>query len=268
MTASHRNAAVAGQFYPNDSAALQSDINQYLNTVSKNSQPKKNAKAYIVPHAAYIYSGGIAASAYNQLKKCSHSISNVVLLGPAHRVAFNGIAYCSAKFFNTPLGSVPVNNSIIKEIKHLNFMLCNDAAHEHEHSLEVQLPFLQTVLKKFTIIPLLVGNCNSLEVSILLEQIWGDSETLILVSSDLSHFNTYQVAKEMDNSTSKAITSLQPEKINYENACGRTPVNGLLDIAKKKNLKVSILDVCNSGDTAGDKNRVVGYGSYSFTEVI
>ncbi len=269
MSVSHRNAAVAGQFYPSDPVMLQSDVNQYLNNASNFSKTLSPApKAYIVPHAGYIYSGEIAANAYNQLKIHPELITKVILLGPAHQVPFSGIAYSSANYFNTPLGAVPVNNSVINKIKHLNFVVCNNAAHKQEHSLEVQLPFLQTVLNKFTVVPLVIGDCSSQDVAIILEQLWGGKDTVIIISSDLSHFNTYQIAQELDKNTSKAISLLQPEKIHYHHACGRTPVNGLLRIAKKKKLKVSVLDVRNSGDTAGDKNRVVGYGSYSFTETI
>ncbi len=267
MSVSHRNAAVAGQFYSNDPVTLQLDINQYLNNASNISNSLFTvSKAYIVPHAGYIYSGDIAASAYYQLKTRSKIITTVILLGPAHQVPFKGIAYSCANYFNTPLGSISVNKSLINKIKHLNYIVCNDEAHEQEHSLEVQLPFLQTVLNNFTIVPLVIGDSNSQEVATLLEQLWGNEETIIIISSDLSHFNTYEVAQKLDKNTSKAISLLQPEKIHYKHACGSTPVNGLLEIAKKKKLKVSILDVRNSGDTAGDKSRVVGYGSYSFSE--
>ncbi|MFV1982357.1 MAG: AmmeMemoRadiSam system protein B [Thiohalomonadales bacterium] len=266
MSPTHRITAVAGQFYPNEPAVLQTDINQYLNEVSTLSDSvNPELKAIIVPHAGYIYSGAIAASAYNLLYKQSSTISNIILLGPAHRLSFQGIASSSVHYFDTPLGSVAVNLSLIDKIKHFSFINCIDAAHQNEHCLEVQLPFLQTVLKKFTIVPLLIGECDPNDVATILDFLWGGNETLIIISSDLSHFNNYELAKHNDNNTSQAILNLQPENIHYEDACGRTPVNGLLKIAQKKRLKVSILDVRNSGDTAGDKQRVVGYGAYSFT---
>lgn len=263
MSLLHRHAAVAGHFYPADITVLQSDINQYLNEVS--SSVVQELKAIIVPHAGYIYSGSIAASAYKQLQKRSADISSVILIGPAHRVPFKGIATSSAGFFDTPLGSISLNQSLIDTIKHFDFVSTIDAAHKDEHSLEVQLPFLQSVLHNFTIVPLLVGDCNSNDVTTVLEHLWGQEETLIVVSSDLSHFNSYNIATENDLKTSDAIVNLKPENINFNDACGRTPVNGLLKVAQKKQLKVTILDVRNSGDTAGDKSRVVGYGSYSFS---
>jgi len=266
MSLTHRIAAVAGQFYPDEPAVLQTDINQYLNEVSTLSDSDNSElKAIIVPHAGYIYSGSIAASAYNRLRKQSSTISNVILLGPAHRLSFKGIASSSANYFDTPLGAVEINSSLVDKLKHFNFINCIDAAHKSEHSLEVQLPFLQIVLKYFKIVPLLIGDCDPDDVAKILEFLWGGKETLIVISSDLSHFNNYKIAIKNDNNTSQAILNLQPENIRYEDACGRTPVNGLLKIAQKKRLKVSILDVRNSGDTAGDKQRVVGYGAYSFT---
>jgi len=263
MTLIHRQAAVAGQFYSDNPAVLQSDINQYLDEIS--CSVNFDSKAIIVPHAGYIYSGSIAASAYNALKNRTTSISNVILLGPAHRIPFKGIATSSACYFDTPIGAIEVNRSQLDTIERFDFINCNDTAHQNEHSIEVQLPFLQTVLHDFTITPLLVGDCNSNDVATLLETIWGGDETLIVISSDLSHFNNYDIATKNDNNTSQAILNLKPDNINFEDACGCTPVNGLLKIAQKKRLKVSILDVRNSGDTAGDKNRVVGYGAYSFT---
>jgi len=262
MSVTHRQAAVAGQFYPLESKVLQSEINQYLSQVSKTEA--EECKAIIVPHAGYIYSGSIAASAYTKIQHHPGSISTVILLGPAHRVAFNGIAISSAKYFNTPLGDVVVNQTLNDKIAHFPFVHCNDEAHFDEHSLEVQLPFLQSTLDNFTIVPLLIGNCDSNDVATIIDYLWGGRETLIIVSSDLSHFNDYQTASKIDTNTSQAILNLDPDNIHYQDACGRIPVNALLKIAKQKKLTVKILDVRNSGDTAGDKLRVVGYGAYSF----
>ncbi len=264
MSLIHRQAAVAGQFYPIEAMALSSEIEYYLNNASN--LEVHHPKAIIAPHAGYIYSGAIAASGYTQLQNRSTSITNIIILGPAHRVAFNGIATSSARYFDTPLGSVELNQSLIKKLSDLHFIQCHDEAHRNEHSIEVQLPFLQSILGKFTIVPLLIGDCDSNDVSTVLNLLWGGSETFIIISSDLSHFHSYDTATKNDDLTSQAILKLQPEKIHYSDACGRTPINGLLKIAQTKKLKASILDVRNSGDTAGDKTRVVGYGAYSFTE--
>jgi len=266
MSLSHRQAAVAGQFYPDKVAVLQSDITHYITTVVE--LPELNSiapKAIIVPHAGYMYSGVIAASAYNLLQKHAATITKAIILGPAHRVSFSGIAISSANYFDTPLGSVEINQSSIDNLTKNDFIHENDAAHEHEHSIEVQLPFLQTILHNFTIVPLLIGQCDENDVASILELLWGGDETLIVISSDLSHFETYEIANKMDTKTSQAILNLQPEKIQFEDACGRTAINGLLKIAQKKNLTPYIIDVRNSGDTAGDKKRVVGYGAYSLS---
>ncbi len=264
MTLIHRRAAVAGHFYPTEATVLSAEIEQFLNNASN--LELHDIKAIITPHAGYIYSGAIAASAYSQLHNRTTAITNIIILGPAHRVAFSGIATSSAQYFDTPLGSIELNRSLIEKIESLSYVQCHDEAHRDEHSIEVQLPFLQNILNKFTIVPLLVGNCDSNDVATILNLLWGESETLIIISSDLSHFNSYDIATKNDDITSQAILNLQPEKIDYSDACGRTPVKGLLKVAQTKLLKVAILDVRNSGDTAGDKTRVVGYGAYSFTE--
>ena len=223
----------------------------------------KPVKAIIVPHAGYVYSGSIAASAYKQLQQNANIIKHVILLGPNHRVPLNGIASTSATHFATPLGTVPVDQLAIKELETLPQVHCVDAAHEQEHSLEVHLPFLQVLLNDFTIVPLVVGECSAAEVAEVLQTVWGGSETLIIVSSDLSHYHDYQTARHMDKQTSLAIEQLKPENIGHDGACGRNSINGLLTLARNMRLHVTTLDVRNSGDTAGDKSRVVGYGAYS-----
>lgn len=256
-----RHAAVAGTFYADNPSQLKADIQHYLSQVTP--AISKIPKAIIAPHAGYIYSGPVAASAYTLLMGAAEKIKQVVLLGPSHRVALNGIATPDADFFETPLGKIKINLDLCHKLESLDFVFPSRQAHEQEHSLEVHLPFLQTVLNDFELIPLVVGDCSQDNVATLLDMIWGDEKTLIVVSTDLSHFHNYQVASRLDHQTSLAIQQLQPENISYDNACGRNPLNGLLAFARSKKLRVDLLDLRNSGDTAGDKSRVVGYGAYA-----
>ncbi|MDH5437110.1 MAG: AmmeMemoRadiSam system protein B, partial [Gammaproteobacteria bacterium] len=205
-----------------------------------------------------------AASAYARLSVVRDQIKRVVLLGPSHRVALFGLAVSSADQFATPLGNIPVDKNALSEIRDLPQVKTLDEAHELEHSLEVHLPFLQEVLSDFTLVPLVVGDTTANEVAEVLERLWGGPETLIVISSDLSHYNDYAIAQIQDKRTSYAIENLEPEKIQYDDACGRIPVNGLLTIARKLGLKATTVDLRNSGDTAGDRDRVVGYGAYVF----
>ncbi len=260
-TNSHtRTAAVAGIFYASDPEQLSSDILNYLTQAP----PSLNLipKAIIAPHAGYMYSAPVAASAYKLLEPLAHKIKQVVLLGPAHRFSFNGVATPDADYFETPIGTIKINSTLCKQAEQLNYVHPDSLAHKEEHSLEVHLPFLQTLLNDFELTPLLVGNCNHKNISNLLELFWENEETLFVISTDLSHFHTYETAKKQDFLTSGYIETLQPEKINYNDACGRNPLNGLLTLAKKHQLNVKCLDLRNSGDTSGNKDRVVGYGSY------
>ncbi len=186
------------------------------------------------------------------------------MLGPSHRVGFHGVATISANEYEMPLGSINIDRASINQIENLPQVQQLDKAHEFEHSLEVQLPFLQTILTDFTLVPLVVGDCPANQVAEVLELLWGGDETLIVISSDLSHFHSYEEARVQDQNTSDAILDLTPEKIQYDDACGRNPVNGLLVAAKKHQLKPDLIDLRNSGDTAGSHDRVVGYGSYLF----
>ncbi len=256
-----RPAAVAGMFYPADAAELKREISRYLQSSPGRETPPK---AMIVPHAGYIYSGPIAASAYSCLAPMRDIITRVVLLGPAHRVPFTGLASSTASDFQTPLGLIPLDQGAIKQLNKLPQVHAMDIAHEQEHSLEVHLPFLQIVLDHFQLIPLVVGDASREDVAEVLEQVWGGEETLIVISSDLSHYQSYKVAQQMDRATSNAIEKLQPEQIHYDMACGRNPVNGLLEVARRKHLHARTLDLRNSGDTAGPRDRVVGYGAYVF----
>jgi AmmeMemoRadiSam system protein B len=264
MSINIRPAAVAGQFYPADAAALRHSVVNYLEHASAISNNQvQSVKAIIAPHAGYIYSGPIAANAYSQLQQNADNIKRVILLGPCHRVPLSGIASSSATAFATPLGNIPLDRILTEQLEMLSQVNCSDIAHEQEHSLEVHLPFLQVMLNDFTLVPLVVGECPANEVAQVLQLAWGGSETLIVVSSDLSHFHDYETARQVDKQTSHAIEQLKPENISNEGACGRYPINGLLTLAREIGLHVTTLDVRNSGDTAGDKNQVVGYGAYS-----
>lgn len=256
-----RPAAVAGMFYPENPNVLHSDIQSMLSTASLKTHAPK---AIIVPHAGYIYSGSIAASAYAQLAPLRERIKRVILLGPCHRVPLRGLAATGADFFETPLGRVAIDQHAIERIISLPQVQLFDGTHAQEHSLEVQLPFLQEVLAEFTLVPLVVGDAEAEEVDEILELLWGGDETLIVISSDLSHYLDYNSARETDSRTSHAIEQLDGASIEYGDACGRNPVIGLLLAAKKHKLKAITLDLRNSGDTAGDRARVVGYGAWAF----
>ncbi|MDH5424659.1 MAG: AmmeMemoRadiSam system protein B [Gammaproteobacteria bacterium] len=259
-----RLPAVAGMFYPADRKTLNHDIQHYLK-LAQASHPALDIKpkAIIVPHAGYIFSAAIAASAYQYLIPHKHKINRVVLLGPCHRTFFKGLALPASDAFNTPLGNIPVDQAAGQLLSGLDQVIISEQAHTDEHSLEVQLPFLQSILDHFSLIPLVVGDASQQEVAEVLERLWGDEQTLIVLSTDLSHYHDYHHAKQLDRSTSDAIANLKPELIGYEDACGRNGLKGVLSIARQKQLSVDILDIRNSGDTAGDKNRVVGYGAYA-----
>jgi len=257
-----RKAAVAGQFYPDDPLKLQKIVSDLLSEVGSSESNTIQPKAIIVPHAGYIYSGLAAASAFASLLPFRKKITRVLLLGPSHRVEFNGLAASSADYFQTPLGSIPVERESIAQILPLPQVSNIDEAHQCEHSLEVGLPFLQKVLDDFTLIPIVVGDADSESVSEVLELLWGGEETLIVISSDLSHFHDYKTAQLRDKKTCQAIENLSPELLSYSDACGRNPIKGMLVSALKHHLTVTTLALCNSGDTAGDKERVVGYGAW------
>lgn len=254
-----RPAAVAGMFYPENSKQLHRDIQTYLTQGQHQSQTRP--RAIIVPHAGYIYSGIVAGSVYSIVKQYHDQYRRVVLLGPCHYVGVRGLALPSAEYFSTPLGDIPIDLELSQKISHLPQVITSSAAHAREHSLEVQLPFLQEVLDEFTLLPLVVGQASAMEVAEVLACLWDMEDTLFVISSDLSHFLTYEEAKTVDNETSQLILS-KDEHITPERACGCYSINGLLHLAKKQGLTVECVDRRNSGDTAGNKDRVVGYGSY------
>lgn len=258
---STRPAAVAGMFYPDDETNLRSMVQQFLAQATSSGPAPK---AIIVPHAGFIYSGPIAANAYHLLENCAEQFNRVLLLGPSHRVPLLGLAATSATSFSTPLGLVEIDQDRIKKLCKLKQVKVMDEAHAMEHSLEVQLPFLQTTLTNFKLIPLVVGDASAREVCEVIELACQDQKTLIVISSDLSHYHDYATANKLDRLTSQAIENLDGDKIGYDDACGRRAVNGLLMYASIHGLQAEILDQRNSGDTAGDKDQVVGYGAYAF----
>jgi AmmeMemoRadiSam system protein B len=261
-----RPAAVAGFFYPEAPAALAAGVREYLEAAPRGPAGAAPPKALIVPHAGYVYSGPVAAPAYARLAAGGAGVRRVVLLGPAHRVPIRGLAVPTAAAFTTPLGSVAVDADAVTRALQLPQVCCSDAAHASEHSLEVQLPFLQTVLARFGIAPFAVGDASAAEVAEVIDLLWGGPETLIVVSSDLSHYRAYADAREADRKTADAVLALCAT-LDHEHACGAAPVNGLLMAARRRGLRPELLDLRNSGDTAGGRSRVVGYASFAFTEV-
>lgn len=265
-----RQPAVADMFYPGNPHELHRMVVTFLNEASKDASTSTGEtqvpKAIVAPHAGYIYSGPIAASAYVRLKPAREQITRVVLLGPSHRVPLLGCACSTAQYFATPLGNIPLDRKTIRDILSLPFVHELDEAHALEHSLEVHLPFLQEVFADFSLVPVVVGDCSPNQVAELLEKVWGGPETLIVVSSDLSHYHDYDTARKMDAATCQAIEDLDVASIDSQHACGMMPLRGLLTAAKKHALHATTVDCRNSGDTAGPRNQVVGYGSYVFEQ--
>ena len=259
-----RPPAVAGAFYPEAREVLSRDLAALLQAAPT---PPEAAvpKALIAPHAGYVYSGPIAATAYARLAPARGRIKRVVLLGPAHRVAIDGLALPGALGLSTPLGVVPVDREAVRSISSLPQVSESRVAHAREHSLEVHLPFLQAVLGPFAVVPLVVGRASPEQVAEVLDRLWGGDETLIVISSDLSHYLGYEEAQASDRETAHIILRRRP-LLNHDQACGATPVNGLLTVALRRGLEPELLDLRNSGDTAGDRSRVVGYASIAFFE--
>jgi len=250
-------------FYPGDRDALALDVTGMLEEARERELGPGFPKAVIVPHAGYIYSGPVAANAYALLRPARGVVKRVVLLGPCHRVPVRGLALPAADAFETPLGRVPVDAEAVACARALPQVSEYRATHAQEHSLEVQLPFLQEVLGEFAVVPFVVGAASASEVAEVIERLWGGPETLIVVSSDLSHYHEYDEARAMDDATARAILSWRTD-IDHEQACGATPISGFLMAAGRRGLKPELLDLRNSGDTAGGKGRVVGYASFAF----
>jgi len=254
-----RPAAVAGMFYPASTAELGRQVDELL-AAAAGREHEPAPKALIAPHAGYVYSGPIAASAYAQVRARRGRIRRVVLLGPAHRVPLRGLALPGVERFATPLGEVEIDAEAVAALRDLPQVVDSPRAHAAEHSLEVHLPFLQRVLGEFSLLPLAVGEASAEEVAEVLDRVWGGDETLIVVSSDLSHYLPYDTARRIDRDTVDHLLSLDAG-IDPERACGATPINGLLLAARRRGLAAELLDLRNSGDTAGDRRRVVGYAA-------
>ena len=284
-SANVRPPAVAGRFYPDNAAELRRMIENFLReaVVAWKSRPcastrsktlethgrdaRATIKAVIAPHAGYVYSGPIAASAYAQLAHARDTVKRIVLLGPSHYVAFDGLAASGAAAFATPLGTVPVDTAAIRELcSRLPQVSVRDEAHADEHALEVQLPFLQVVLADFKIVPLLVGEANDDEVTAVIEALWGGDETRFVISSDLSHYHDYETAQQTDSETARIIESLNWKSLGDNRACGCRPICGLLSAAKERGMRCRAVDLRNSGDTSGERDRVVGYGAFVSTQ--
>jgi len=264
-----RPAAVAGSFYPRQTAVLAREVRALLAQAASPvhadapGHPAVTPKALIVPHAGYIYSGATAALAYRQLAPGRDRIRRVVLLGPVHRVPVRGLALPGVAAFDTQLGRIPVDQDGVAALAPLPQVVVSPEAHAMEHSLEVQLPFLQTVLDDFTLLPLAVGHASPAEVAQVLDTVWGGPETVIVISSDLSHFLPYRQAQAVDQASVRQMLQLDAT-LTHDQACGGTPVNGLLLAAPAHGLTAELLGQCNSGDTAGDRDRVVGYAALAF----
>lgn len=256
-----RPAAVAGYFYPGDPRALADTLESLLAAAPP---ARTDPKALIAPHAGYVYSGCVAAVAYAQIAGQRHRIERVLLLGPSHHVPFRGLALSSAARYQTPLGDVDIDSDACEALLALPQVGILDEAHAREHSLEVHVPFLQATLGQFRLVPVVVGDAAPAQVAEVIEAFWDRDDTLVVVSSDLSHFLDYETANRVDGETTRAIERLARD-IRPEQACGCRPINGLMQVADTHALRVETLDVRNSGDTAGDRSRVVGYGAYALT---
>lgn len=260
-----RPTAVAGQFYPADFAEANRQLSAFLAGAVHPPCHGRRPKALIAPHAGWVYSGPVAAGAYGLLAPFRGGYSRVVLLGPSHRLAFRGMALSSAERWASPLGAVPLDRDWSR-LMGLPDVGVLDQAHAQEHSLEVHVPFLQAVLGEFTLLPVVVGDAPTEAVAALLDALWGGDETLIVVSTDLSHYLPYDQCRQADGATAGAIERLEPAAIARDGACGRIPVGGLLTAARRRGMEIVTLDVRNSGDTAGPKDRVVGYGAWALFE--
>ncbi|WP_297367463.1 AmmeMemoRadiSam system protein B [Acidocella sp.] len=259
-----RPPAVAGAFYPADAVLLRQMVTGFLQDGTPEEGVEGDGiKALIVPHAGYIYSGAIAGRAYGLLAGQARRIRRVVLVGPVHRVAVRGLALPGADKFATPIGEIAVDQGGVAKIAGMAQVVVSEEAHALEHSLEVQLPFLQSVLGSFTLVPLAVGNCTAEEVADVLEALWGGDETLIVISSDLSHFLAQETAERVDGETVARILHGEP-LYSFEQACGALPINGLMLAAARHHLAPRLVARGNSGDAGGERARVVGYAAIEF----
>lgn len=263
-----REPQLAGTWYPGDVQALRMAVDDYV-AGAERLAPKRldRLKAVIAPHAGYRYSGPVAGSAYAQVAAIGGRINRVVLFGPSHHVGFRGLAVSGADAFRTPLGAVPIDRGAVRHLMDLPFVQHMEAAHVREHSLEIHLPFLQRTLGDFSLVPVVTGDASPNDVAEALAHLWGGPETLIVISTDLTHFLDYDTARRIDAATSNAITGCQPNAIGDDHACGRVGLKGLLEIGRRHPIDIDLLDLRNSGDTSGRRDQVVGYGSWAATNV-
>jgi MEMO1 family protein len=257
-----RPPAVAGTFYPADPAALRRMVEACLGAAR--GHPARPPKAVIAPHAGYVYSGPVAGHAFAALGDRALGIRRVVVIGPAHFVPIRGLAVPGAAAFRTPLGDVPLDAEGIAAILDLPQVAVLDAPHRPEHAVEVELPFLQTLLGDFALVPLVVGDATGGEVAGVLDRLWNGPEVLIVISSDLSHYEAYASAKEHDGATAAAVERFDDAALGPRDACGYLPIAGLLLEARRRRMRIERLDLRSSGDTAGPKDQVVGYGAWGF----
>jgi AmmeMemoRadiSam system protein B len=260
-----RPPAVAGRFYPGSPAQLGDCVEQLLAAAQAASEPPKGV---IAPHAGYVYSGAIAATAYASLRARAREITKVVLLGPAHRVYIEGLALPNAERFATPLGDVPIDAELSRRVLELPFVRRSTQAHALEHSLEVHVPFLQAILPEFSLLPLVVGDATPEQVAEVLELCWGGPETAIVISTDLSHYHSYDEATALDRATAEWITRASEPGLDPRRACGARCVDGLIELGRRRPLRVELLDLRNSGDTAGPRDQVVGYAAFAVREQV
>ena len=262
MSNAARPPACTGRFYPNDPDELTSTLRAYL---AGESAITGTPRAIIAPHAGYVYSGEVAGEAYRAVRDADHTIKRVVLAGPSHFVGFEGVAGPSHDTFKTPIGELPVDRDALQSLQDKGCLHIDDEPHEREHALETHLPFIQETLGNVPIVPLVTGDADPQTLYRCFEA-WDEAETLIAVSSDLSHYLDYETAREVDAETRQAIESFQDDKLERGTACGRTAIRALLKLAKHRTYDVQTLEMKNSGDTAGDRDRVVGYGAWVFTK--
>jgi len=255
-----RPPAVAGLFYPADPAVLASLVDRLVAQGRPEGRPPA---ALVAPHAGYEYSGPVAGVAYAWVAARRGVVTRVVVLGPAHRAWLRGTAVSAADGFDTPLGTVELDDELRRRALACAEVGVDDGAHAHEHAIEVQLPFLQRVFGAVRVLPVVVGDATTAEVSALLDAVWAGQETLVVVSSDLSHYLDHATATTRDRRTAAAIVARMPERVGNDDACGARPIRGLLAVARRRGLDVRLLDLRTSADTAGDPERVVGYGAFA-----
>jgi AmmeMemoRadiSam system protein B len=265
LTTATREPAVAGTFYPADAAGLRAAVEAHLADARPGPPSGRHPKAIVAPHAGYDFSGAVAASAYACVGGLRGQLERVVLLGPAHRSPLAALAAPAADAWATPLGIVPVDTAAREHLLHAGLVVVSDEAHADEHSLEVQLPFVQVVLGDVRVLPLVVGRVAASSVADVLDSVWGGEETLIVLSTDLSHYHDRSTANELDRRTAATILAAQPEALGPGDACGVFPLRGLLEAARRHGLAVELLDLRTSADTAGNAARVVGYGAFALS---